>query len=133
MMKPLNITATKDTPDVAFNPKTNEFTIGGVCHPENVTYFFEPIIKWLDTYKEELEKAKVSKEIRVELFFRYINSASYKYLITLLFKLHEYIELGIPVSIDWLYEPDDYDMRDAGVELIEYSGIKIPFTCRASI
>lgn len=128
-MEKLTITETKDTPEVILDPKLNNFSISGVCHPENVTKFYEPIIEWLDAYKIELKKTSASKPIQLSLFFRYINSASYKYLLTFLQIVEGYTKEGIPVSVTWYYEPEDVDMRDAGIELFEFSGVKLPYTC----
>lgn len=128
-MEKLHIKARKDSPDIIFNTQNNEFSIKGVCHPENVTKFFVPVIRWLDEYKNELKKTENKTPINVIFFFRYFNSATYKYLITLLQKIYEFTELSIPVSVKWFYEIEDEDMRESGVELFEFSGIKIPYEC----
>jgi len=129
-MEKLFIEHTKDTPEVIFDPKENTFFISGVCHPENVTKFYEPVIDWLDRYKKETKKASTPKSITFELFFRYINSASYKFLISLLQKIYDLSQSGITINAIWYYEPEDIDMREAGTELFDYSGIKIPYECK---
>jgi len=130
-MKQLHVLPKKDSPEVVFEPQTGNFSIVGVSHPENISNFFDPVMKWLDDYLTELHKTGIgsAKPIKLRLFFKYINSASYKYLITFLQKMNEFAIAGIPVSLEWQYEPEDDDMRDAGYELMEYSNIKIPFTC----
>ena len=128
-MEKLHIKARKDSPDIIFNPQNNEFSIKGVCHPENVTKFFMPVIRWLDDYILELKKTGVKTPIKVVFFFRYFNSATYKYLITLLQKINEFSILSIPISVKWYYEFEDEDMNESGVELFEFSGIKIPYEC----
>lgn len=128
-MEKLLIKAKKDSPDILFNPENNEFSIKGVCHPENVTKFFIPVIRWLDEYILELKKTGVKKPIKVIFFFRYFNSATYKFLISLLQKINEFSSLSIPISVEWHYEFEDEDMKESGVELFEFSGIKIPYEC----
>ena len=128
-MEKLAISETKDSPNVLLDPKTNEFSIAGVSHPENVTKFFEPIIEWIENYKAELKVTNVKKPIQVSLFFKYINSASYKYLLTFLQLVEGFTTLGIPVNVLWYYEPDDVDMRDAGIEIFDFSGVKLPYVC----
>ncbi|MHC1704634.1 MAG: DUF1987 domain-containing protein [Tenuifilaceae bacterium] len=128
-MEKLIISETKDTPEVLFDPNSNIFSISGVCHPENVTKFYEPITEWLENYKKEIKKKPSSSPIHLSIFFKYINSASYKYLLTFLQTIEGFIALGLPVSVIWYYEPEDVDMREAGVELFEFSGVKIPYTC----
>lgn len=129
-MEKLSIHETKDSPSVIFDPKTNEFSISGVCHPENVTKFYDPIISWIEQYKVELTKSKSVKPIQLELFFKYINSASYKYLLTFLQLVEGFVNIGVPVNVTWYYEPEDVDMRDAGIELFDFSGVKLPYVCK---
>lgn len=127
-MEELKIKARKDSPEIVLNPATGSFSIVGVSHPENVTQFYEPVFKWLSQYKEMVLKngAKSVKPITFRLFFKYINSASYKYMITLFQLVQEIYDAGVPVNVIWNYEPGDDDMAEAGYELIEYSGIKAP-------
>ena len=129
-MEKLVISETKDSPIVLLDPKTNIFSISGVCHPENVTKFYEPIIDWIEQYKVELKDSKVSKPIQLSIFFKYINSASYKYLLTLLQIIEGFTTIGVPVNVVWYYEPEDVDMREAGVELFDFSGVKLPYVCK---
>jgi len=132
-MEKLEIHETKDSPRVILDPKSNVFSIAGVCHPENVTKFYEPIIDWIEKYKAEISKTKVSKPIELSLFFRYINSASYKYLLTFLQLVEGYTTLGVPVNVTWYYEPEDVDMREAGIEIFDFSGVKLPYVCKEKV
>ncbi len=132
-MEKLDIHETKDSPRVFFDPKSNVFSIAGVCHPENVTKFYEPIIDWIEKYKVEISNSKVTKPIELSLFFRYINSASYKYLLTFLQLIEGYTTLGVPVNVTWYYEPEDVDMREAGIEIFDFSGVKLPYVCKEKI
>ncbi|HDP75414.1 MAG TPA: DUF1987 domain-containing protein [Bacteroidales bacterium] len=130
-MEPLHIKSKKDSPEIVLDPQSGNFSIVGVSHPENVTSFYEPVIKWLTQFKLEIQKngAKSVKPINFRLFFKYINSASYKYMITLFQHMQEIYEMGVPIQIVWNYEPGDEDMAESGWELIEYSGIKTPSVC----
>ncbi len=132
-MEKLEIHETKDSPRVILDPKSNVFSIAGVCHPENVTKFYEPIIDWIEKYKVEVSKSKASKPIELSLFFRYINSASYKYLLTFLQLVEGFTTLGVPVDVTWYYEPEDVDMRDAGIEIFDFSGVKLPYVCKEKV
>jgi hypothetical protein len=128
-MKKLYIKARKDSPEVILDPETNLFTVKGICHPENVTKFYEPVMHWLEEYRVFLSKKPDNREIRAEFFFRYFNSATYKYLLTLFQKMNEFTELGNTIFIEWHYEEDDEEMRESGEELFEFSGLKIPHKC----
>ncbi len=130
-MDKLHIKARKDSPEIILDPTTGNFNIVGISHPENVTQFYEPVLKWLDQLKQLIDKegSNAVKPIKFRLFFKYVNSASYKYMITLLQLMQEIYDMGVPVEVMWNYEPDDDDMSEAGYELKEYSGIKAPFQC----
>jgi hypothetical protein len=129
-MEKLAISETKDSPNVLLDPKTNVFSIAGVCHPENVTKFYEPIIEWIERYKKEISETKATKPIQLSLFFKYINSASYKYLLTFLQLIESFTTMGVAVNVTWYYEPEDVDMRDAGIEIFDFSGVKLPYVCK---
>jgi len=129
-MEKLVISETKDTPEVIFDPKSNLFSLSGVCHPENITKFYEPIFSWLENFKKEIKPDSNLEPIELSIFFKYVNSASYKYLLTFLQVVEGLVPLGLPVNVTWYYEPEDVDMREAGVELFDFSGIKLPYTCQ---
>ncbi len=128
-MKKLHIKPRKDSPEIILDPTNDIFKFKGICHPENVTKFFEPVMEWLDEYYLSLSKNKTAKTIKVVIFFRYFNSATYKYLITLLQKINEFSKLGSSIFVEWHYEIDDDEMKESGEELFEFSGIKIPYVC----
>lgn len=133
-MELLHIKAKKDSPEITFDPNSGNFSIIGVSHPENVTNYYEPVVDWLNQFKAQVQKngAKSVKPINLRLFFKYINSASYKYMITLFQHMQEIYEMGVPVQVIWNYEPGDDDMAESGYELIEYSGLKAPSVCEVS-
>lgn len=128
----LYIPSQKDTPEIDFNLDSGIFSISGISHPENIAVLFEPVLSWIDNVKDEVIKNGVGaiKPIKLNFFFIYINSATYKYLITLILKVCELIDCGVEIEITWCYEPDDVDMYDAGMELYQYVGVKIPFTTK---
>lgn len=128
-MKKLHIKPRKDSPEIILDPAINIFKFKGICHPENVTKFFEPVMEWLNDYYTYLSKADAPKEIKIVIFFRYFNSATYKYLITLLQKINEFSKFGISLFVEWHYEIDDDEMKESGEELFEFSGINIPYKC----
>lgn len=129
-MNKLHIKARKDSPEVLFDPDSCYFSIVGVSHPENVSVFYDPVFSWLDSFLEEVNQVDTPcNTITLRMFFKYINSATYKYLISLLQLMNRFIDYGIEVSVVWQYEPDDEDMKESGYELIEYSGSKAKFIC----
>lgn len=128
-MKKLHIKSRKDSPEIILDPATNIFRFKGICHPENVTKFFQPVMEWLDEYYLFSKKINKAEPIKVIIFFRYFNSATYKYLITLLQKIIEFKELGSTIFVEWHYEIEDEEMKESGEELFEFSGLNIPYVC----
>jgi hypothetical protein len=132
-MKKLHIKPKKDSPEVILDHTSNVFSIKGICHPENVTKFFEPVLSWFDEFKNHLVSNGETREIKMIFFFRYFNSATYKYLITLLQKINELTDVGSSVFVEWHYEEEDEDMHESGEELFEFSGLRIPHACIESV
>ena len=101
-MKKLQILPKKDSPEVVFDPQSGNFSIVGISHPENISNFFDPVMKWLDEYLIEINKSSSAsiKPIKLRLFFKYINSASYKYMVTFLQKMNEFVVAGVSVTME---------------------------------
>jgi len=132
-MKDLNIPATKNTPSIIYDPKCGVLAIKGVCHPENVKDVFLPVFEWIDEMSQR-DNVFPDGIFRVHFFFRYLNSASLKYVAMFLQKLNLLALNEIPVEVEWQYETDDEDMKETCQELfsflelkLKYSLITIPF------
>lgn len=119
-MEALDIQGTNDTPKVILDPENDIFEISGRSLPEDVVSFYQPILEWLEDYKEKpLDYT--------EFVFRYIyfNTATSKLIQDVLIKLEELYEAGNNVQVMWFYEEDDEDMQDAGEEFMET--VDVPF------
>lgn len=119
-MEALDIRATSDTPKVLFDPENGIFEISGRSLPEDVVSFYQPLIDWLDEYKD-------SPNEYTEFVFKYIyfNTATSKLIQDILIKLEEIHESGYKVQVMWFYEEEDEDMLDLGEEFSE--NVDIPF------
>lgn len=131
-MERLYISPEKDSPEICLDPKCGIFSISGISHPENIAVLFEPVLSWIDRLILQISKNGrehiCPQNIKLDFFFIYTNSATYKYLITFLLKVCELRDVGLNLEITWYYEPDDLDMCDAGLELMQYLNIDdIPF------
>lgn len=126
-MNPLIIESTDLTPLVRFQPDENEFEISGESRPENVRKFYEPIIDWIDSYKEHLNlNKKIANEKLVFKFrFEYFNSSSAKFLTSLINRLDVISQEVVPIEIEWYYDAPDEDMKSSGEEFSKL--VKIPF------
>lgn len=116
----LDIKATNDTPRVLFDSENDIFEISGRSLPEDVVTFYQPVIDWLDEYKNLPNE-------KTEFVFKYIyfNTATSKLVQDILFKLEQIYESGNEVVVIWYYEQDDEDMMDLGEEFREY--VEVPF------
>jgi len=119
-MEALDIRATNDTPKVLLDPENDIFEISGRSLPEDVVSFYQPVIDWLEEYKEYAGEF-------IEFVFKYIyfNTATSKLIQDILIKLEELNEEGHKVQVIWFYEEDDEDMFDLGEEFSE--NVDIPF------
>jgi len=119
-MEALDIRATNDTPKVLLDPENNIFEISGRSLPEDVVSFYQPVIDWLEEYKDNARDS-------TEFVFKYIyfNTATSKLIQDILMKLEEIKLSGKEIQVLWFYEQDDEDMLDVGEEFKE--NIEIPF------
>jgi hypothetical protein len=128
-MEILQISKTEFTPDVTFNPITNELVFEGVSRPENVAEFYTPIIDWVANYESVLYKNHVLAgkkfDVRVIFKFSYFNSSSAKMIFTLLESIRRINMMGYKIQIEWYYDEGDDQMKEDGDELSE--AIDIPF------
>jgi hypothetical protein len=119
-MEALDLKATNDTPKVLLDAENNIFEISGRSLPEDVVSFYQPVIDWLDDYKDNANE-------NTEFVFKYIyfNTATSKLIHDILIKLEEISEDGNKVKVMWYYVEDDEDMLDLGEEFSE--NVDIPF------
>jgi len=114
-MHKLFLGGNNSTPEILFDGEANIFEIKGMSRPENATKFYAPILEWMDEYLKDGES--------VNLVFKivYFNTASSK----LFLHLAKILERGTDCEITWLYEKEDEDMMEAGLEFKEI--ISLPF------
>jgi len=99
------ILKTSQTPHVEFDFDTGTFLIRGKIIPENPMEFFEQINKQVDEY---LKAHPDNLEINMQL--DYFNTVSSKMLSKFFQKV---ISNGKP-TLNWFYEKDDIELREAG-------------------
>ena len=119
-MENIKIQGTDDTPSVILDATNHLFQISGRSLPEDVTAFYEPILKWLDEYVKDIKE-----KIEFEFKLTYFNTASSKLLLDIFFKLEEIYEAGTEILVKWYYPEDDEDMEEAGEEYADI--VDIPF------
>jgi hypothetical protein len=131
-MEKLHIIPTTLTPEIIFSPDEKIFVIRGISSPEDVRALYYPVIEWFSKFSDEvLVRKKVQYPEHDPLTFRidlkYFNSSSAKFLHDIFNELKKFIEAGVPVSIEWLYEEDDIDLLEAGNDLAVISGLEFTY------
>ena len=107
MMEPLIIQAKEATPHIHFDSTKGVFEIKGVSYEEDAHAFYQPLLKWLEAYKNQPLADTV-----LNVYFKYFNTATSKALYEVFLKLQEVQEHGGDVTIHWYYDTGDDDMRD---------------------
>ncbi len=113
-MEALTREAGTSTPSVNFDPETGILEIGGESYPENSHRFYSPIIKWLESYLEQ-----VSRPVVFKITVSYLNTSSTKNMIDMLDRLEEAHDSGKAVSVEWYYDRENERARDTIEEFKE--------------
>lgn len=115
-MEIINLEGTEDTPKIILDKTNGIYEISGRSLPEDSAEFYQPVLDWLDEYKE-------NPDSNTEFVFKleYFNTASSKLILDVLSNLED-IE---GVTIIWYYHEDDEDMQEAGEEFSEL--VELPF------
>ena len=118
---PFTIHQTEKTPGFEYNPDTNTIVISGKSIPEDHKTVFDPILDWLTIFI-----SNPPEKTLMVLKLNYFNSASSRYFMKILKKLEEIMKAGQKIEIHWVYERDDTDMYDCGLDYKELDDI--PFS-----
>jgi hypothetical protein len=115
-MEIINLEGTEDTPKIVLDKQNNIFEISGRSLPEDAADFYQPILDWLEKYRDN---ANPSTNFHFKL--EYFNTASSKLILDVLSKLEEISG----ATITWYFHEDDEDMEEAGEEFSEL--VDVPF------
>ncbi len=100
---------TNVTPYVSFNPESGEFVIKGRSIPENAEMFYSSILGWLECLCDD-PPVKIVLTLQLE----FLNIASSKRLLFILYRLLEARAKGSRVMVRWCYDERDQDMLEVG-------------------
>ena len=119
-------------PTIRVIPDLNDFLISGMSAPEDVRALYYPVIEWMDKFNSELISGnyKIFSETNpmiLKIDLNYFNSASAKFLLDILLELKKIRESGTPVVVEWYYEEDDIDMKEAGEDLSELVEMELKY------
>jgi hypothetical protein len=107
-------------PGITLDIDNGIFELYGKSCPENVVEFYQPMMDWLDEYKDHALDKTV-----FEFRLQYYNTASSKVLFIIMQKLEAVYEAGKEVLIKWIYPEDDEALEEAGEEYDDL--IDVPF------
>lgn len=114
-MDPINIAKTTRTPQIDFDFVNHRFVIAGESYPEDVAAFYGPLLQRIAEYFDGLTGATIS--FRFELI--YFNSSTAKIVMELFEAIEEAAVCGNKVTITWVYEAGDDNIKDLGQEFAE--------------
>jgi len=120
MQPKLEVTETRDTPYIIFDPENDQFEISGNCLPEDSTKFFEPIFDWIEKYIHDPLKDTI-----LVCKLEYFNSSSAKMFYQVFIELENLKDTGNEIKIIWQYEAGDKLIEEKGLEY--QSILEIPF------
>jgi hypothetical protein len=121
-MQNLLIEASSTTPEIKFSPSERIFQISGTSSPEDVRAIYYPIIEWIRIFVDDFlqgEYPQFTKDspmvFKVDL--TYFNSSSAKFLFDIFTELKRLSDAGKPVFVEWYYDADDTDQKEAGNDI----------------
>lgn len=103
---------------MTYNTDTNVLDISGISIPENADAFFQPMYEWLTQMM-----AQYKGKITVRINLTYFNTSSVRHLLIIIKQL--IATYGQSLVVQWVYEPDDEEIRERGEQLSEV--VKFPF------
>lgn len=120
-MQKLYISPTHSTPEIKFSPEEDIFFIKGTSAPEDVREMYYPVIEWIKIFVDDIQDGEnklysQDKPFKLQVDLEYFNSSSAKFLYDIFNDLKRLTSLNIPFIIEWYYEKEDLDMKDAGVD-----------------
>jgi hypothetical protein len=125
-MELLRIESTKFTPGIVLDPTNNVLEFYGFSLPENAIEFYEPILKWLEDYKNLFQQASGNFS-KVNIIFKlvYYNSSSLRQIVEIFIILSAIYQIGVPLNISWQYDSEDPQMAESGKEMGDIAHVPV--------
>lgn len=130
-MQRLFIQSTNVSPEILLSPAENIFYIRGNSMPEDVRAIYYPVTDWIRTFVSDLLCDSSAYTLVNPLVFKidlvYFNSSSAKFLYDIFTELRQLRKSGIPFIVEWYYDSDDHEMKEAGVDISSLSEMEFSF------
>lgn len=115
-MESLKIDKKDTTPELFFDLDEMVFSMSGECRPENVLTYFEPIMRWLDEFIDEVKSGAGIQKLDFHFKLEYYNSSSAKFIFQMFKRLKTVESQGVNVTMFWFYDILDEDLLECGEE-----------------
>lgn len=133
-MKGLYITKTDLTPEINFSPDENIFILKGISSPEDVRAMYYPVVEWIKIMVNDILEGKYknfssANPLKIQTDLEYYNSSSAKFIYDIFAELKRLSAHDIPVVVEWFYDEEDLDQKEAGADislLVEMNFIFVP-------
>lgn len=134
-MQKLHISPTPNTPEIHFSLEENIFLIRGTSSPEDVRAMYYPVIAWIknfvhDILKGELNNYSPENPLKFQIDLAYFNSSSAKFLFDIFLELKKISPSGIPVVVEWFYDEEDIDLKEAGFDIASLAGMEFTYVLK---
>jgi len=124
-LEQLKIEGTQNRPEILFNAETGQLLMKGRSILENTVKFFEPLLIWIDDYRNN-----PAKKTELHLDMDYFNTSSSKFILSIFEKLEELYDSGYEVEVFWYF--NDEDMEDLGEDYNHIVGMPFKFVDRTA-
>ena len=125
------------TPAIRFSPEECVFYVRGNSSPEDVRTMYYPVLEWLTKFIGEIQDGKLytfSKKnpLRFQMDLDYFNSSSAKFFFDMLTELNKLPSSRFPVIVEWYYDEEDADMKEAGSDFSKLLDMEFTFIPKKS-
>jgi hypothetical protein len=125
------------TPSIRLSPDENIFYIRGESSPEDVRKLYYPVVEWIKKFTEEIldggfKTFNNENPLRFQIDLDYFNSSSAKFIFEIIMEFKKLPPVGVPVLVEWYYDDEDNDMKDAGVDFSKLLEMQFTFIAKPS-
>lgn len=106
----VNIEASIKTPEIVMNEVDGRISIKGISIPEDPHEFYSPLLQAINDYQ-----TAPAEKTALDLHLEYFNTSSTLIIRNLIKELRN-IRSKTDLVINWFFESDDEDMKEAGEE-----------------
>jgi hypothetical protein len=119
-MQDFILESTKNSPRIHLDYAKGVISLVGSSTMEDSIKFYEPILAWVAEYIQNPKNTTVNFDLE------YFNTSSSKILLMIFKRLTDIKNAGFNLTVNWIYDEDDEDVKDTGQHFSKLT--TIPFT-----